>query len=254
MLFRNIIFTAFFSALIAGLLLGTLQWASTSNIIYNAEVYEVAEEPIATTNEHAHTAEHSHNKEAWSPQDGTERIAYTFLADILIAFGHSLLLTSFMAILFLKFAKPNITWKSGLIVGFGGYLSFYLATVIGLPPELPGTLAADLHARQLWWTLTVIATIIGLSALYLLPAKFKIIGFVFIVLPHLIGAPHPEIAGFVNKDALAVSALSQLEHKFFVSTAWINLLYWLTLGATSGWFASKSRLFENRKQQVLYPS
>jgi len=231
--------TSFFSAIIAGLLLGVLQALSTTPIIHSAENYEVAEEVLATV-AHDHAA-HSHadNGAEWAPKDGNERMSYTVVADIFIAFGHSLLLTSLLALIFLKFGKPNISWRSGLIIGLGGYLSFYVATVIGLPPEVPGTVASDLQARQLWWTLTIIATIIGLSILYLAPPILKIAGLVFIVLPHLIGAPHPEVHGFLNQDKSAIASLLQLEQQFFVSTAWVNLVYWIILGLLSGLFANK---------------
>jgi len=236
LLFRNIITVAFFSALISGLLLGAMQSISTSPLIYSAEAYEVVENPSATY-KHEHKHEHDENK--WAPKDGAERTAYTYLADILIAFGHSLLLTSFMALIFLKFTKTVISWRLGLIIGLGGYLSFYFATIIGLPPEVPGTLAADLQARQVWWTLTVIATAVGLSTLYFSPKQFKIIGILLLLAPHLIGAPHLKIHSFLNNEANAVSALTQLEHQFLLTTAWVNLIYWLVLGTVNGFLAKK---------------
>ena len=241
MLFRNIILTALFAALISGVVLGVMQAFSTSKIIYAAEVYEVEDE-ASSDHQHSHdnnnSATHSHEAE-WQPKDGIERVSYTVIADILIAFGHSLLLTSFMALLFLKFGKPEISWRSGLIIGIGGYVSFYLATIIGLPPEIPGSIAADLHARQIWWTLTIVMTAMGLTTLYLAPNAAKLLGLVFIAIPHIIGAPQPEVEGFLNHDPVAVSALEQLQHQFLISTAWVNAIYWLVLGLFSGLFAKK---------------
>jgi cobalt transporter subunit CbtA len=252
MLFRNIILTALITAVIAGLTLGVLQSLSTVPVIYSAEQYEVAEDQPVAANPHSHEAsEHAHQaasahshgdgdeKAEWAPKDGVERVSYTFVADILIAFGHGLLLLSFMALLYLKFGKPEISWKSGLLMGLGGYLSFYVATVLGLPPEVPGTIAANLHDRQIWWTLTIIASIAGLSTLYLAPGAFKLIGLVFIVLPHLIGAPQPQTPGFINQNPQAIQALEHLEHNFLLSTAWVNLVYWLVLGFFSGLIANK---------------
>ncbi|MCK5902467.1 MAG: CbtA family protein [Cocleimonas sp.] len=247
MLFRKIIFIAFFSALIAGLFLGSLQFLATSKIIYAAEQYEV-EEAVATlvaNDGHAH----QHSNTVWEPKAGTERIAYTFLADVLIAFGHGLLLVSFMVFMLLKFSKPALSWRSGFVVGFGGYLSFYLATVIGLPPEVPGTVAADLEARQLWWALTVIATLVGLTLLYLAPMKFKLLGILALLLPHLIGAPQPELHGYLTTEPNAIVALSQLEHQLLLSTAWVNLAYWLVLGTVSGFLAQK--ILQQRKTVFL---
>jgi len=192
---------AFFTAIVSGVFLGVMQSFSTTPLIYAAEVYEVEEAPATTSHAHSSKVAHGHDSAEWSPANATERVSYTFLADVLIAFGHSLLLTSFMLFIFLKFGKPAISWKSGLIIGLGGYASFYVATVIGLPPEIPGSLTADLHARQLWWTLTIVATMIGLSTLYLAPKAFKVAGLLCIILPHIIGAPHPEAQGFLNQNS-----------------------------------------------------
>ena len=245
MLFRNIVITAFFTALIAGVLLGTMQSFSTSKIIYSAEKYEV-DKAVSEHHSHASPEAHSHSNEEWSPEDGAERVGFTVFADILIAFGHSLLLTSFMALIFLKFGRPEISWKSGLIIGIGGFLSFYLATIIGLPPEVPGTVTADLHARQIWWTLTIIMTIIGLSVLYLAPTASKLLGLALIAIPHIIGAPHPETHGFLNQDPSAITALSQLEHQFLIATAGVNLVYWLAVGLFSGFFANRLLKVNNK--------
>jgi cobalt transporter subunit CbtA len=245
MIFRNIMMIAFFTAIVSGVFLGIMQSFSTTPLIYAAEVYEVEEAPATISDAHSSDATHGHDNTEWGPANATERVSYTFIADVFIAFGHSLLLTSFMLFIFLKFGKPAISWKSGLIIGLGGYASFYIATVIGLPPEIPGTLAADLHTRQLWWTLTIIATIIGLSTLYFAPKTFKIAGILFIILPHIIGAPHPEAQGFLNQNSSAVTALSQLEHQFLLSTAWVNLLYWLSLGIVSGLLANKFIIISN---------
>ncbi len=239
MIFRNIIIIAFLTAIISGVFLGLMQSFSTTPIIYSAEVYEVEEVPIIKNYVHSSDITHEHKETEWEPATTTERVSYTFLANVLIAFGHSLLLTSFMLFIFLKFGKPEISWKSGIVIGLGGYTSFYIATVIGLSPEVPGTIAADLQERQLWWTLTIIGTVIGLSILYLAPKILKIFGLIFIVLPHIIGAPHPEIHGFLNQNSSAISVLTKLEREFLLSTAWVNLLYWLSLGVISALFAKK---------------
>ena len=261
MIFRNIILGALITAVIAGLTLGGLQSFSTIPIIDSAEKYEVDKDQTTTpaildneTNQQPlHTASsHSHNHQEWSPKDGVERVSFTLAADILIAFGHSVLLISFMALLYLKFGKPEISWKSGLIMGLGGYLSFYIATILGLPPEVPGTIAANLHDRQVWWTLTTIATILGLSTLYLAPGTLKFIGLAFIILPHLIGAPQPQTPGYLNHDPAAISALQQLEHHFLLSTAWVNLLYWLVLGFFGGLVANKLFSIKNQKTRLTH--
>lgn len=43
------------------------------------------------------------------------------------------------------------TRTQGLLWGLAGCATFVLAPTLGLPPELPGTAAADLTLRQTWW-------------------------------------------------------------------------------------------------------
>jgi len=253
MLFRNIILTALIASVISGAVLGVLQSFTTVPVIYAAEQYEVSEEAASATAMTHDAHAHSHgdkSTEEWAPADGVERITYTYLANILIAFGHSLLLTSFMAFMFLMFQRPTINIKTGLVVGLGGYLSFYAATALGLSPEIPGSIAANLQDRQTWWILTVVATIVGLSTLYIASGAFKVIGLILIAIPHIIGAPHPEVAGFLNQDPSAITVLEQLEHQFLISTAWVNLVYWLVLGAVSGVLACK--FFKMNAKETIF--
>lgn len=246
MLFRNIIYVACLSALIAGVVLGLLQSFSSSEIIFAAEKYEVSASLGESSSQHEHAGSESHGHEGqWKPADGIERLAYTFISDIFIAFGHSLLLISFMLLVFFKYGKPEITWRSGMIIGIAGYLSFYLATTMGLAPEIPGTITANLQARQIWWVLTVMATATGLMVIYLAANGFKLVGLLLIALPHIFGAPQPLDPGFLNSELTAVTALRQLEHQFLLSTLWVNFIYWVALGAFSGLFLQRRLISKN---------
>lgn len=217
-------------ALLAGVGAGVVNWANhtygTTPLILEAETYENAApaEPAAeaTTHTHEDGSEHSHDAEAWAPADGLERNLYTLGAEVITGVGYALLLTA--AIVF--FGK-GADWRRGLLWGLAGFACFTLAPAFGLPPELPGTEAAPLGERQLWWIGTAVATGAGLYA----AAKLRniagyAIAVVLIALPHVIGAPHPETPGGLAPE--------ELEHKFVIAAVATGLVFWLVLGVLTG--------------------
>ena len=227
-------------ALLAGVGAGVVNWAvhmfGTTPLILQAEVYETAGEAAAptateatppteaTTHTHEDGSKHVHDAEAWAPADGWERNLYTLGADVVTGVGFALLLTA--AIVF--FGK-GADWRRGLLWGLAGFACFTLAPSFGLPPELPGTEAAPLLQRQLWWVGTAIATGAGLYA----AAKLRniagyAIGVALIALPHVIGAPQPETPGGLAPE--------ELEHKFIIVAVATSLVFWLVLGVLTGAF------------------
>ncbi len=214
---RQILLVAAFSALGAGLLLALVQQFQVVPIIAQAEVYEQAA--------HGH-----HDGEAtteWAPADGLERNLYTAAADIVVAMGFALLL---MAITTSRGQRLDI--RQGLLWGLAGYAVFFIAPSLGLPPEVPGTEAAALADRQGWWLLAVTASAAGL-ALIVFPASWlaRIAGIMLLALPHLIGAPAPEMAGAVAPQELA--------HRFITASAFCNAVFWLALGGLLGFFSQR---------------
>lgn len=219
-------------ALLAGIGAGVVSWAGhmfgTTPLILEAEVYENAGAPAAAEAT-AHVDEagapaHEHDAEAWGPADGWERNLYTLGADIVTGVGFGFLLTA--AIVF--FGK-GADWRRGLLWGLAGFACFTLAPSIGLPPELPGTEAAPLLERQLWWIGTVVATAGGLFAAARLRNVYGYaIAAVLIAAPHVIGAPHPETPGGL--------APAELEHKFILVAIATSLVFWVVLGVLTGAF------------------
>ena len=223
-------------ALLAGISAGVVSWAvqmfGTTPLILEAEVFETAgapAEPVAAAEATAHTHEagtaaHEHDAEAWGPADGWERNLYTLGADVLTGVGFAFLLTA--AIVF--FGK-GADWRRGLLWGLAGFASFSLAPAFGLPPELPGTEAAPLLDRQLWWIGTVVATAGGLfAAAWLRNVYGYAIAVVLIAAPHVIGAPQPETPGGLAPE--------ELEHRFVLVAIATSLVFWLVLGALTGAF------------------
>ncbi|MGL1922685.1 MAG: CbtA family protein [Hyphomicrobiales bacterium] len=237
-MFKNIIIAALLVGAITGALLGVLQIFTTSPIIMAAEAYEVSEASAADTHNgatqaHSHTHSHDDAGEAWAPSDGIERTTYTIFASMLTAVGFAMLVIAAMA--YTQKIKP----LHGLLFGLAGYLSFFVAPSLGLIPEIPGTLAANLEGRQGWWMMTVLLTAAGLACLAFMPKLFKLFGFALIAVPHVLGAPLPSQHGFANTDPQAVAALTELSGQFVIMTAITLLVFWVVLGVLSSYAAKK---------------
>jgi cobalt transporter subunit CbtA len=221
-MFRTIVFSALLAGLIAGILISGLQALQVVPLILEAETYEVAaqsQDAGAAAGAGAEAEEH----EAWAPAEGFERGAFTLLANVLAAAGFGLLITAGFAL------KGGVDWRKGLLWGLGGFAAVHLAPALGLPPEVPGVMAAELVARQGWWLLTVALTAAGLALLAFAPRLlWKGAGIVLIVVPHVIGAPHPEAYGSQVPAELAAA--------FVAATLVTNAVFWLVLGGAAGFF------------------
>lgn len=250
--------TAVGAGLVAGVLLTGVQQLQVNKLILQAEVYEDAADkaaeaapvpapvtlpaaqsasdaPAAADDDagahdahHAHGhdhehAGHEHHHDDWKPENGVERTAYSVVANITIGVAFGLLLAAAFS---LRGAR-KVGWRAGLLWGAAGYLVFFAAPSLGLPPEVPGTAAAPLAARQGWWIATATSTA---AALYLLAfvrsRPLKALAIALLVAPHLVGAPQPEVE--------ASAAPVELAHAFIYATALSNAFFWLLLGALAG--------------------
>ncbi|NUT61827.1 CbtA family protein [Herbaspirillum sp. C9C3] len=240
--FRRMASAVVVAGALSGLLLSGVQQFQVEKLILKAEQYEKAGEATASAahdpggepatqagaHDHAHAGvdehSHHHDAQAWEPADGAERTAYTVLANVSMAVGFALMLVAAFAL-----SGRQISWRSGLLWGLAGYGVFFVAPSLGLPPEVPGTLAAPLQARQLWWVMTAAMTAASLG-LFVFTRGWpgKLIGVLLLVAPHFIGAPQPEVHGSVAPEELAQA--------FIGATAAANAVFWLALGGLSGFF------------------
>ena len=224
--FRAIVFTSMLVGLIAGAAVSAVQFFGTASLILKAEVYEKAGEAAPPAHSHDGNAaahEHAHDEAAWEPADGLERNLFTVAANVLTAIGYALLLTGLITLR----GRP-VTWREGLLWGIGGFACVMLAPMLGLPPELPGSPAAALGARQLWWIGTAAATAAGLGLIAFRREPWAAaLAVVLIVAPHLLGAP----AAPEGEHALAPEAL---QHQFVVAAVVTSLVFWALLGSLSG--------------------
>ncbi|WP_178076546.1 CbtA family protein, partial [Pseudomonas sp. 43NM1] len=87
---KRIAQTAGFTGLLAALLLTLLQSFWVSPLILQAETYEKSE-PAAAVVAHEHSegaaAAHTHDAEAWEPEDGWQRVLFTTGGNLVVAVG-----------------------------------------------------------------------------------------------------------------------------------------------------------------------
>jgi cobalt transporter subunit CbtA len=218
------------SGLLAGVVLTAIQQIQVSPIILQAEVYEDAAAAAKTAapveHEHGAAAEHEH-EHGWEPGNGLERKSWTVVANVIFAVGFGLILSAAILV-----SGKTADWRTGLLWGVAGYLVFFVAPSLGLHPEVPGTQAAPLHDRQLWWLMTSVMTAGGLACLVFVKNRIaKIAGLILLVIPHAIGAPHLAVE--------ASAAPEKLAHAFIVATSITNAIFWLMLGGLNGFFYRK---------------
>lgn len=226
---KRIAQTAGFTGLLAALLLTLLQSLWVAPLILQAETFEKA--PSATEVTHEHTAgapAHTHDAEAWEPQDGWQRVLSTTGGNLVVAVGFALMLAGLYTL-----RAPTRT-AQGLLWGLAGYATFVLAPTLGLPPELPGTAAADLAQRQIWWVGTAASTAAAIALLVFgRNGWLKVLGVAILVVPHVIGAPQPEVHSMLAPPAL--------EAQFKIASQLTNVAFWLALGLISAWLFRRHR-------------
>jgi cobalt transporter subunit CbtA len=155
-------------------------------------------------------------------EDSPWRAVFTFIATVSTGVGFALLLVGAYAV-----SGREVDAREGLLWGIAGFAAFALAPAFGLPPELPGSVAAELAVRHAWWIGTMAATAVGLGLLVFVPRPWAIaLAVVLLVAPHLIGAPHPhEGAGLVPPELAASFAARSLG---------VNAVMWGLLGLVTG--------------------
>lgn len=232
MLFRRLIFAASAVGLVVGALLGLGEQFTTAPLIAQAEHYEHAGHHEAG---HAH-ADHDH--QAWSPADGAPRIVFTIIADGGVAIGFALLLMVAMSTAVAARDMP-LGAGHGMLWGAAGFMAVFVAPALGLSPEVPGTAAAALADRQVWWIATVLVASAALAILVFAPRLKKLAALALLPLPYLYGAPTPAGSPYAGHTPAATAALEQIHQQFIWASAATNLVFWLVLGAACGWAAQR---------------
>jgi cobalt transporter subunit CbtA len=238
---KNLILSAAAAGVAAGLFTAVVQHVTTTPIILEAEKYEGGaggHDHVAGAPAHVHDADTTATaistasaaastpagEEEWAPTDGLERTLYTSLATTVMGIGFGLVLLGAMSL-----AGVRINARSGLAFGVAGFIAVALAPAMGLPPEIPGSGAAELEARQVWWFFAVGATAIGIAGLLLARNVWlQIGGVVLIALPHIVGAP--------QAHTYVSTAPAELAGHFAATSLAVTAIFWAVLGYASGAF------------------
>lgn len=229
-MFKAIFTAALLTGLLGGVGISLVQEVITTPLIFQAEEYENADASdgqfklasyILAHGKETHDAA---GEKQWAPENGIERFAYTALANVLLGVGFALLLVASYTM-----QSDKINGRTGVIWGMAGFAIFTLSPSLGLAPEIPGSMAAELVARQTWWLAAAASTALGLW-LMIFPkdALFCAAGLIVIALPHAIGAPHPEEFGGLVPAELAA--------QFAAASIVTGAIFWVMLGWLSGTF------------------
>ena len=205
----------------SGLVLFGLQYLTVRPLVQAAEVYEARAAQEQADADAAH--------EVWEPSEGWQRVSLTALSTVLTGIGYCALLFGLAALW-----EQRMTALRGLLWGLGGFLSFALAPALGLPPEPPGVLDADLQARQVWWLATALATAGGLLLVFAVNGGWlvRIAGLFVILLPHFIGTPTAETAQLVPDDLIL---------HFRIASIATSAAFWLMAGALGGYLSQRQQ-------------
>jgi cobalt transporter subunit CbtA len=212
--FQQLMRVALMAGAIAGTLLFFYQQAVLIPRIVSAEAYERQEGDGAGVDQHQHPE--------WKPNNGLERSFFTAASTILTGIGFAALLLSTVTL-----GGFGLDVRRGLLWGVAGFVCFVAAPALGLPPVPPGVPVSDVHARQLWWVMTVVATAIALLLIFAGRPTWisRTAGGLFLLLPHAIGAPQTAGPQIVPPDLVRAFAVASIAG---------NGLFWLVLGAATG--------------------
>lgn len=249
---RRLFVSAIAAGVLAGLIISAIHQFTTVPIILHAETFEgVAKQaeqaavdraipvgfrlgnptfPADPRHLFVHGGERHGDDAAWAPRGGAERIAFTVMTTVLTGVGFALLLVAGMMM-----RGERVDFRRGVLWGAGGFVAFTLAPTMGLPPELPGTAAADLVARQIWWISAAVTALGGLWLLAFTPGTaWKVAGVVLLAAPQIIGAPHPhEMSGG--------GAPAELAAQFAATSIATAAVFWVLLGGFAGHFLGRSQ-------------
>ena len=235
---QRVLKAGFLAGLVVGLAVAVLQQFTTSQLILKGEVYEKAAHdhhaalnssalPIVLAHDHgtgtAATDPDEEEEEGWQPAEGWQRIAATSIATIATSIGYALILIAAMLL-----AGVPIMPGTAFLWGIAAFAATSLAPALGLSPELPGSAAAPLIARQVWWVATALCTAGGIFLLARLRyATAKIAGIVLILAPHIVGAP--QTPNFKS------TAPAELAAQFAATSLVVSAVLWALLGLAVGY-------------------
>lgn len=218
-MFSRILTSAVFAGFAAGLIFTVLQFFFVQPVLVHAELYETGAKVHFGTG----------GSLAQGPAVSLEllRNSLSILFGALIYTGYGLMLVAAMALADER--GVEITPRKGILWGVAGFIAVQFAPGFTLSPEVPGSAAAGVAVRQMWWFPTVGAAALAM-ALLAFGKSWKSWGaaIVLLILPHAIGAPHPEM--FTGTTPPELGSL------FAGRVFGVNLAAWTMLGLFAAYF------------------
>ncbi|UWR26255.1 CbtA family protein [Sulfitobacter sp. S223] len=216
--------SALFAGAAAGLIAGLLQLLFVQPVLLHAELYE--------SGELVHFGSIASSAHPDLPGFDAVRDLLSIVFSMLTYTGYAMMLVALMLIA--EERGAHVTARTGIIWGIAGFVAAHFAPGFSLAPELPGSAAADIGARQVWWFATVISAGI---AMWLLAfgRNWAMLGSAVILLaaPHVIGAPMP--------DTLTGPVPTEIASQFTSRAYGIGMVAWVMLGCFAAYFLDKEQ-------------
>jgi len=221
---QKLLTSAVFAGLAAGLIAAALQFAFVIPMLLEGELYETgARVHFATDGSTQSISE--------APGLGTDWVRHgmTVAFNLVTYTGYGLMLVALMALSNMR--GYRLTTRMGLVWGLCGFIAVQLAPAIGLPPELPGTPAAEITPRQIWWIMTILCTAAGLAMIAFTRGILPLIGVALIAAPQIYGAPHldtffgvapPELSAHFVTQSLGTAAAGWTALGFFCAYFYVR--------------------------------
>jgi cobalt transporter subunit CbtA len=218
-MFIRILTSALFAGFAAGLIAAVLQLVFVQPVLLHAELYE--------TGAKLHFGTEGSVSHGPALVFDAMRDGLSILFSALVYTGYGLMLVAAMALAQERGVK--ITARKGMLWGLAGFITVHFAPAISLPPEVPGSAAAEVAVRQVWWFSTVAMTGIAMALIAFGQSwKAWAVAIVLLLLPHVIGAPHP--------DMFTGTTPPELASLFAVRALGVGLSAWVLLGLFAAYF------------------
>ena len=217
-MFARLLTSALIAGAGAGLAAALLQLVFVQPLLLQAELYETG---VLT---HFGAADSLAGPLRFGGLDPL-RDGLSVVFSMLVYAGYGLILMALMALAETRGAA--IGARAGILWGVAGFVAVQLAPAVSLAPELPGSAAGEIEARQVWWFGCVIAAGVALW-LIAFGRSWPAWGAAAVLLlaPHLWGAPMPEtFSGPVPPELAALFAARVLG---------VGLAAWAILGVLAG--------------------
>nr|WP_251134609.1 CbtA family protein [Falsiruegeria litorea] len=217
--FSRILTSALFAGAAAGLIAAMLQLVFVQPVLLHAELYE--------SGEFVHFGAEAVSAHPDLPSIDLMRDGLSIIFTMLTYTGYALVMVALMAMA--EGQGHTINGRTGLLWGMAGFIAFHFAPGLTLAPEVPGVAAADVGARQIWWTGTVASAAVAMW-LIAFARSWMLWGVAAVLLlaPHIIGAPEPDV--FTGPVPTEIGAL------FAARAFGVGMAAWVLVGCFAGYF------------------